>query len=175
VAEFEQLALNPHVSPAGVLPRHPLYQRGEDVVDRWPSEPVRIGPPPAHEAAVPAQDGARGDQAVATQALGQPPGEGGEDGSVRPVQAWSRGDAAEYGHFVPQHEEFDVVGGGRATQQQDQPDHLAEDQIQQPQRHGGDRARASERADHSWSRACATFWNPTGYHRADTLVVDDWR
>ena len=62
MAEFEQLALDPHVSPAGVSPRHPFDQRGEDVVDRWPSEPVRIGPPPAHEAAMPAQDGARGDQ-----------------------------------------------------------------------------------------------------------------
>src|SRR4051812_43241923 len=62
-----------------------------------------------HEAAVPAQDGARGDQAVATQALGQPPGEGGEDGSVRPVQAWSRVGAAEYGDLVPQHEEFNVL------------------------------------------------------------------
>src|SRR6185437_4510384 len=43
VAELEQLALDPHVSPARVLPRHPHYQGGEDVVDRWPSGPVRVG------------------------------------------------------------------------------------------------------------------------------------
>ena len=98
---------------------------------------------------------------AAPPALGQPPGEGGEDGSVRPVQAWSRGVAAEYGHFVPQHEKFDVVGGGRATQQQEQPEYLAEDQIQQPQRHGDDHAWPSKAADHSWSAACAAFWNPT--------------
>jgi hypothetical protein len=39
---------------------------------------------------------------------------------------------------------------------------LLEDQIQQPQRHGGDHARASEEADHRWSESVATFWNPTG-------------
>src|SRR4051794_28082110 len=90
VTEFEQLALDPAVPPARVLPRHTLYQRGEDVVDRWPSGPVRVGPSPAYEVAVPAQDGARGDQAVAPQVLGQPPGEGGEDRPVGPVEAWSR-------------------------------------------------------------------------------------
>jgi hypothetical protein len=37
VAELEQLALDPHVSAARVLPRHPRHQRDEDVVDRRPS------------------------------------------------------------------------------------------------------------------------------------------
>ena len=40
-------------------------------------------------------------------------------------------------------------------------EHLLEDQIQQPQRHGGDHARPPATADHRWSAACATFWNPT--------------
>src|SRR3954453_6582244 len=43
--------------PARVLPRHPHHQGGEDVVDRWPSGPVRVGPPSAYEAAMPAQGG----------------------------------------------------------------------------------------------------------------------
>ena len=38
---------------------------------------------------------------------------------------------------MAQHEELDVLGGGRAAQQQDQPEHLPEDQVQQPQRHVG--------------------------------------
>jgi hypothetical protein len=36
---------------------------------------------------------------------------------------------------VAQHEELDVLAGGRATRQQDQPEHLQEDQVQQSQRH----------------------------------------
>ena len=48
VAEFAQLALDPPVSPARVLPRHLYDQPGEHVVDRWSSGPVRIGPPSGH-------------------------------------------------------------------------------------------------------------------------------
>jgi DDE family transposase len=36
---------------------------------------------------------------------------------------------------VSQHEELDVLGGGRAAQQQDQSERVLEDQVQQPQRH----------------------------------------
>ena len=70
VAECEQFALDPDVSPARVLPRHPHHQVGEDVVDRWPSGPVRVGPSSADEAAMPAQDGVWGDQAMRSQGSG---------------------------------------------------------------------------------------------------------
>ena len=86
---------------------------------------------------MPAQDRVRGDQAMATQCAGQPPDERGEHGPVRPVQARSWVGAAQHGDLVAQHEELDVLGGGRAAQQQDQPEHLPEDQVQQPQRHAG--------------------------------------
>ena len=36
---------------------------------------------------------------------------------------------------MTQHEELDVFGGRRSAHQQDQPEHLAKDQVQQPQRH----------------------------------------
>ena len=58
---------------------------------------------------------------------GQSLDEGDEDGSVGPVQAWSVVGAAEHGDLVAQHEELDVLGGGRAALQQDQPEHLPED------------------------------------------------
>ena len=118
---------------------------------------------------MPAQDGARGDQAMAAQALGQPPDEGGEDRPVRPVQAWSWVGAAENGDLVPQHEELDVLGGGRAAQQQDQPEHLPEDQIQQAQRHVGDHARLSHVVNHRWSATVPDFWNPTGGHGGEQV------
>ena len=70
MAELEQLALDPQVSPARVLPRHPHHQGGEDVVDRWPSGPVGVGPSSADEAAMPAQDRVRGDQAMGHAVLG---------------------------------------------------------------------------------------------------------
>jgi len=86
---------------------------------------------------MPAQDRVRGDHAVATQCAGQPPDELGEHGPVRPVQARTWVGAAQDRNLVAQHEELDVFSGGRATRQQDQPEHQPEDQVQQPQRHAG--------------------------------------
>jgi hypothetical protein len=77
---------------------------------------------------------------MAAQCSGQLPDEGGEHHTVRPVQAWTRTGTAEHGDLVSQHEQFDVLGGGRAAHQQDQSEHMLEDRIQQPQRHGGDPA-----------------------------------
>jgi hypothetical protein len=44
VAEFQQLALDPLVSPAMVLGGEPRDQRGDLDADRQPSRAVRIGP-----------------------------------------------------------------------------------------------------------------------------------
>jgi hypothetical protein len=100
VAELEQLTLDPDISPARVLPRQPHHHGGEDVVDRWPPGPGRVGPSAAHEATMPTQDRVRSDHAAAPQCPGQPPHERGEDRSVRPVQAWSWVGAAQDGEFV---------------------------------------------------------------------------
>ena len=127
VAECEQLTLQPHVSPARVLPRHPHHQGGEEVLDRWPSRPVGVGPSSAHEAAMPAQDRVRGDQAMATQCPGQPLDECGEHGPVRPVHVRPWVGAAQHRDLVAQHEELDVLGGGRGAHQQGQPEYLPED------------------------------------------------
>jgi hypothetical protein len=87
MADLEELALHPAVSPARVLRRRVHDQCGDRLVDRWAARSVRVGPPLAHELAVPAQDGARRDQAMAAQRSGQPPDERGEHGAVRPFQA----------------------------------------------------------------------------------------
>ena len=54
---------------------------------------------------------------TASTASGQAPDQGGEYRSVCPVHAWSGVGAAEEGDLVPQHKEFDVLGGGRADRQ----------------------------------------------------------
>ena len=86
---------------------------------------------------MPAQDRVRSDQAMATQRFGQPRDEGGEHGPVRPIQARSRVSATQDGDLVAQHEELDILGGGGTAHQQDQPKHLPEDQVRQPQRYSG--------------------------------------
>jgi hypothetical protein len=75
---------------------------------------------------MPAQDRVGASQGMATQCSGQPSDEGRERSPVRPVHAWSWVGAAEHGDLVAQHEELDVLGGGRATRQQDQPENTPE-------------------------------------------------
>jgi hypothetical protein len=54
----------------------------------------------ANEAAMPAHDRVRGDQAMATQCPGQPPHERREHRAVRPVQAWPWVGATQDGDLV---------------------------------------------------------------------------
>src|SRR5208282_5362160 len=56
VAELEQLALDPLVSPGVVLGGEPLDEGGDLGADRRSSCPVRVGPLPGDQAAVPPQD-----------------------------------------------------------------------------------------------------------------------
>jgi hypothetical protein len=65
---------------------------------------------------------------MAAQCSGQPPDERGEHGPVGPFQARFGVGAAQHRDLVAQYEQLDVFGGGRATQQQEQPEHLREDQ-----------------------------------------------
>ena len=88
---------------------------------------------------------------------GQPLHERGEHSPVRPIQARSWVGTAQDGDLVAQHEELDVLGGGRATPQQDQPEHLPEDQVQQPQRHPGI---MSDHPITAGQRARHDFWHP---------------
>jgi hypothetical protein len=55
VAEGEQFTADALVSPIRVVRRHLHHQRGDGVVDRRATRlPVRVGPLPAHYAAMPA-------------------------------------------------------------------------------------------------------------------------
>ena len=73
------------------------------------------------------------------------------------LNATGHGPSPEHGDLVPQHKELDVLGGGCARRQQHKPEHLLEDQVVQPQRHGGDRAEPLAATDHRWSAARAAF------------------
>jgi hypothetical protein len=64
---------------------------------------------------------------------------------------------------MPQDEELDVLGGGRAAHQRDQSEQLVEDQIQQPQRHGDDRGWPVGAADRRWSGGMRRILEPTDW------------
>jgi len=115
----------------------------------WPLGRVRLGPPSANEAAMPAQDRVGGDEAVARQCAGQPPHEGGNTARSARSKRGRWVAAVQDGDLVREHQELDVLGGGRATRQQHQPEYVPEHQVQQPQRH----ARSCPINNHRWSTA----------------------
>ena len=74
---------------------------------------------------------------------------------------------------MPEDEQLDVLGGGRATQQQEEAEHMLKDQVQQAQRHDGDHARLLAIINRRWSAAGAALWNPAGaVARAETMAAD---
>jgi hypothetical protein len=85
---FEQLALDPLVPPARVLGGEPRDECGDLSADRRPAHLVWAGLLAGDQAAVPAQDGAGGDQPVHPQPCWQEPDEFGEDrGRLSPAGA----------------------------------------------------------------------------------------
>ena len=73
MAELQQLALDPLVSPAAVLGGETLDERGGLGADWRASRAVRVGPLLCDQAAVLAQDCAGCDQPVRPQLLWQEP------------------------------------------------------------------------------------------------------
>jgi len=87
VSESGELALDAAVSPARVLPCQPDNELAQVAVDARAARPVRVDPFLGDQASVPGKEGCGGDVAVAAQLAGQEPGQGGQDGSVRPGRA----------------------------------------------------------------------------------------
>jgi hypothetical protein len=136
VAELEQLALDPLVSPNVVLGGEPLDECGDLGADWRPSHSVRVGPVAGDQAAMPAQDSAGGYQLVRLQPWRQEPDQRGEERPVGPVQPGPRMCPAQHGDLMPQHQQLGVLGSRRPAEQDQPAAEPDEDEIEQTQRHG---------------------------------------
>ena len=133
--EAEQLALDPLVAPARVLPRHLLDQHREPGIDRRPAAAVGIGPPPADQPPVPAQQRVRRHQPAHPQRPGEQPGQGGEHRPVGPVQLRLRVLPPQHRHLLAQHQQLGVLRRRRTCQQRHPAGQADEDQVEHPYRH----------------------------------------
>jgi hypothetical protein len=79
---------------------------------------------------------ARGDQPVTTHRRRQQPNQRGENRTVSPIQARLPGGSTQHGGLVAQHEQLDVLGCRRTSEQQQPAAQPAEHQVEHPQRHG---------------------------------------
>jgi hypothetical protein len=110
VAELEQFALDPLVSPAAVLGGEPLGQRG-DLCAGWRSScAARIGPLPGDQAAVPPKDGS----GVTRRCARSFPGRYRISAAMTARPARSRRGLGlvrrSRGDLVPQYQQFRVLG-----------------------------------------------------------------
>jgi hypothetical protein len=72
---------------------------------------------------------------MASVLLGEQPGQRREHGAVWPGEAWPGDLPAQHRHLVPEHEDLGVPGRPPAGQQCEPADELAEDEVEQSQRH----------------------------------------
>jgi hypothetical protein len=86
-AQPGQFSLEASVSPGRIVVCQAQHQGSDLVITRGPAGPVGIGPTLGDQAAVPSQQGGRGDESMVTHRTGQQPGQSGQDRSVWPGQA----------------------------------------------------------------------------------------
>jgi hypothetical protein len=104
VAESEHVALNPLVSPVGILSGQLRDQIDDRVLDWRASGPVRITPLPRYQPAMPAQNRARSDQPTVPDGPRQEPTQRGEQRAICPIQLRLRVRSTQDRDLVPQHQ-----------------------------------------------------------------------
>ena len=70
------------------------------------------------------------------QRSGEVPAQRGQHRPICPVQPGPRVGASQHRDLVPQHQQFDVLGGRRAAEQDQPAAEPGEDQVQQAKGHG---------------------------------------
>jgi hypothetical protein len=116
-AELAQLALDSDAAPAGVLPGQPEDERTKLRIDRRPVRAARpaVGPLPADELAMPAQERRRGDEkGDPTVPRDRPARRGEEDPVDGPELGWARG-PLQHPELVAQDQDLEVLGAVVST------------------------------------------------------------
>jgi hypothetical protein len=98
---------------------------------------------PLEQLPMPAQQRLRRHEPMASALLGEQPGQRREYGAVWPGGGWPGDLSAQHRHFVSEDEELGVLGRLPAGQQCEPAGELAEDQVEQSQRHGWRSSRTS--------------------------------
>ena len=129
------LALDAPVSPARVLPRQALHQRPHFIRDRRASRRARIGPFSTDQATVPGQQGSRGHYPVQPQPTWQQPGQGGEHGTVSPVQPRAGDLTTKHHDLMPEDQDLRVLGSVTARQEHHPAEHPDHEEVNETDKH----------------------------------------
>jgi hypothetical protein len=110
VAQADQLTLDPAVPPGRILFGQAQHQVADLAADRRTAGPVRVGPVPLDQPAMPGQQRRRGDDPVCPQPARQDLGQRRQHRPVRPRQAGLADLAAQDRHLVTQHQQLRGLG-----------------------------------------------------------------
>ena len=123
----------PHgaLAPTRVLPRQLLHQCAHLIRDRRPSRPARAGPSLPEQAPMPGQQGARGHDPLQPKAPGQHPRQGGEHGTVSPVEPRARYLTPQYRDLMPENQDLCLFGSVTTGQQRQPVEHPHYEQVDQ--------------------------------------------
>jgi hypothetical protein len=112
MAEADQFALHPPVSPGGILGSHADNQVSDRRGGRWTSRPAAcaVVPLPRDQPAVPGQDRGRGDREdLGPAATRQQPGQRSQPRPIRGRVADPRDLPAQHSVLVPQHQQLGIL------------------------------------------------------------------
>ena len=140
VAQRQELAPDPLISPAGVVSGHLLDERCDSGIQGWASRLVRVGPVHGYESAMPGQDRGRGDQPMQPQRSWQSPDQRGEEEPISPVQLRFRIAPSQDRVLVPQDENLRFQARTASSKDGHPVQEPAERKVEQSHRHGPDHA-----------------------------------
>src|SRR6266851_1829549 len=172
---------NPRLHITRVLPWHLLDQHRDPGVSRRTPSPPGIGPPPADQPSVPAQQRVRCHQPPPVSRTGEQPGQGRDHRPVRPVQLRPWVLPLQHSDLM-RHQELSILRGGRTGEQHQRTGQADEHQVEHAQRHKPTMLPAPTSArtplpptsppDNADGKSAgqsltAPFWNPTGSNSAE--------
>ena len=120
--QADQLALDALIAPARVLPGQPDDQLLDLRVQRWPADPVWVGPRTGDQPPMPAQQRLGLDQEARPMSPGQDATDRGKQRPVGGLQPGTWSLAAQDRELVAQHQDLEVLGGVAAGEQREQLD-----------------------------------------------------
>jgi hypothetical protein len=149
-----ELAVDPSVAPAWVLPRQFQYEHGSPFRDDWaPRRSMWIGPTLGNQVAVPAQQGRGLDEEAPETPAGEQPCQPRQDSSIGWLQRRSLDLASEDCHLVTEYDDLDREICVSATEEPEQLEDAAESPIE-------------EREGNRWMLAASHEWGQSAVQHA---------
>lgn len=171
VAQADEVALDPSMSPARIFPSQPENQLPDLLADPRTAASVREGPMMGDQTTMPSQNSARCDQPMLAHPPRHQPGQRRQDRPVRPRQTWGTDLTPQHRHLMPKHQQF--RGLRRSLREPRQPpEHLDHGQVQQPETHTRIMPATVETQAQT---LCDEFWHGTGIlHEYRVTCTDEF-